>query len=62
MAVELENISIRPVKGGYIIGVSTRDEYVDDEGERHSDWNNDEIVALTKEAALKIVSDNLPGE
>lgn len=59
MAVELQSIGVRPVKGGYIVSVNTIDKYEDEEGEKHSDWNDEELVALTKEDALKIVSDNL---
>lgn len=59
MTIELENVGIRPVKGGYIVTVNTIEEYEDDEGEKHSDWNSEEFVALTEEDALTIVKDNL---
>lgn len=59
MAIELESISVRPVKGGYIVSVHTIDRYEDDEGEKHQDWKSEDIVALTKEDVSKLVSDNL---
>jgi len=60
MAIEVESISVRPVKGGFIVSVSTEEKYVDDGGEKHEVWDSEDIVALTKDAALAIISERLP--
>lgn len=59
MAKELESVSVRPVSGGYIVSVNTKEEYEDEESERHTDWETEESVALSKEDAIKIVSSTL---
>jgi len=56
MAKEIENVEIRPVSGGYIVAIRTSEET--DEGYR--EWDTEEKVALTKEAALKEAKDALP--